>query len=1079
MENNITTQPKKTEESEEMTIKIQTLDNIYPINVKRSSTVGELKDLISETLSVPVPKQRLIFQGKLLQATEKLKTYKITDDNVIHLVAKTLDENAQPSETNTTGVPSENPRVSVEDMFSGIFELPIATRARRPRRRRVPHFDISESFESMHQNITTLQNLQSCKNKFDEQQVNLTKTIVPFELTKSKYEVGQWIDVKDTIDQWLEAQVVQVRNSQVYVHYNGWGNRWDEWIDFSSPRIASFKTYSQQSPTSVFLSPYPSIVPDANLEPQHRNIDTFFYMDKTVGFITDIIKNIEVMNKIRKRNVRNSDFNNKEMKISDFEESKTNERNNINNLNNIHSSTSTNVNSQPNINANNINLINTNEIGPNMIRSQVMNSSNTHSSMNQNNIQMQLTANDYELLFHCSQIVPLMDRTGRLLSDVSLHLSHLLLNSNLYPQLLLGNNPSTNETSDRDNLSCTSGYSIYTNEGSTVSGLISNLPLSTINEIGVNTSSVIGTRDGNNSTRLNNLGMQTIQNSNQMINNYTNLIQDNITQTSRDTRESREGRESHTSNILNNIAQIQHNNVNNVSNNTNNIQSQSNNIVNTIPSLTTGNIINSNVNSDLTRTNSNNVINMNPTLTNNTTTNNTTTNPSTTNTTTTNNTNTNTTTNPIISTSINPTTTNTTTNTTTTETTHQQPRVNETLPKINLQVPAMLSMAEVALVNGYNYNESNIDIYVHTISTPLRNPTHTQETTSNNTQNPSTSTNNHNNHNNHNHQNSTSNNNRHIDMSQTLRSHTSPHRSELSSFPNINSTGLNSSNNVGNSTTTTSNPATSQPNPSATSSIFDNILNLITQTVSNRANTANNTTTTTNNATSVTSGIGNTAGTTQSSSVGTTPNLRQLNRGLQTNTSTNSNSNINVQNTQNNTSTTNLNTNTNNPSINNNNLLLSNYLSSNSNQNANLNNITRQSKDNKETQTDGGSEENNMLSISDNKSDNYKKYYTKSLKSVSDVSDFEQFHDEDHSDTKSKKLDRNDLKSLKNNTLDKLHELDESYQSDNGSKQENDSGDKHDESKSSKKDEIGDKEEAVDNEDKGESSEKKSENSNK
>ena len=49
-----------------------------------------------------------------------------------------------------------------------------------------------------------------------------------------------------------------------------------------------------------------------------------------------------------------------------------------------------------------------------------------------------------------------------------MHLSHLVLNSNLYPQLLLGFNQN-NEISD--SLSCTSNYSIYTNEGSSVSGL--------------------------------------------------------------------------------------------------------------------------------------------------------------------------------------------------------------------------------------------------------------------------------------------------------------------------------------------------------------------------------------------------------------------------------------------------------------------------------------------------------------------------------------------------------------------------------------------------------------------------------
>jgi hypothetical protein len=92
----------------------------------------------------------------------------------------------------------------------------------------------------MHQNLSSMQNILNCKTKFDDN-VILTKTISSYDFTKSKYEVGQWVDVKDTIDQWLEAQVIQVRNNQVYVHYNGWGTRWDEWIDFSSPRIAAFK----------------------------------------------------------------------------------------------------------------------------------------------------------------------------------------------------------------------------------------------------------------------------------------------------------------------------------------------------------------------------------------------------------------------------------------------------------------------------------------------------------------------------------------------------------------------------------------------------------------------------------------------------------------------------------------------------------------------------------------------------------------------------------------------------------------------------------------------------------------------
>ena len=39
-----------------------------------------------------------------------------------------------------------------------------------------------------------------------------------------RFHVGQWIDVKDTVSQWLEATIVQVdeEGKRVFVHYNGW-----------------------------------------------------------------------------------------------------------------------------------------------------------------------------------------------------------------------------------------------------------------------------------------------------------------------------------------------------------------------------------------------------------------------------------------------------------------------------------------------------------------------------------------------------------------------------------------------------------------------------------------------------------------------------------------------------------------------------------------------------------------------------------------------------------------------------------------------------------------------------------------
>jgi len=121
-----------------------------------------------------------------------------------------------------------------------------------------PFFYSQESLEVLRQNLSFVQSLQKVATKQSPE--NSEK---PFDCKKMGFYLSQWIDVKDTIDQWLEAQVTKIRETQIYVHYNGWGNHWDEWIDIDSPRIAPFRTYTLQYPSSRYLSPAPNITPDA------------------------------------------------------------------------------------------------------------------------------------------------------------------------------------------------------------------------------------------------------------------------------------------------------------------------------------------------------------------------------------------------------------------------------------------------------------------------------------------------------------------------------------------------------------------------------------------------------------------------------------------------------------------------------------------------------------------------------------------------------------------------------------------------------------------------------------------------
>lgn len=58
--------------------------------------------------------------------------------------------------------------------------------------------------------------------------------------------------------------MINMQGEQVYVHYNGWGRRWDEWIDMNSTRIAPFRTHTVQSAYSMYLSPNPCQVLDGD-----------------------------------------------------------------------------------------------------------------------------------------------------------------------------------------------------------------------------------------------------------------------------------------------------------------------------------------------------------------------------------------------------------------------------------------------------------------------------------------------------------------------------------------------------------------------------------------------------------------------------------------------------------------------------------------------------------------------------------------------------------------------------------------------------------------------------------------------
>jgi hypothetical protein len=52
------------------------------------------------------------------------------------------------------------------------------------------------------------------------------------------------VDCCDSVGNWYEAVVIDVEEDQVFIHYEGWPNLWDEHISVQSSRLAPLRTHS-------------------------------------------------------------------------------------------------------------------------------------------------------------------------------------------------------------------------------------------------------------------------------------------------------------------------------------------------------------------------------------------------------------------------------------------------------------------------------------------------------------------------------------------------------------------------------------------------------------------------------------------------------------------------------------------------------------------------------------------------------------------------------------------------------------------------------------------------------------------
>ena len=242
---------------EEVSIRVRTSNRLQlNLTVCLSQTVADLKEILSRRTNVPPVQQRLIYQGRQLKDEEVLTDCKVAADHVLQMIT---------SESRPI-TPERSPEPSApRSLFS--LELRAEFPVARMRRRSEQRFqELSEEIrtEAVAQNLISIESLLKARNDPAERPLD------PFDLAKRRFKPGQWVDLLDTANQWLEGQIIQVHTHvealpSVHVHYNGWPARWDEWLSTDSSRIQLFATRTGCTPRHLaqMYSPYPRRSPDS------------------------------------------------------------------------------------------------------------------------------------------------------------------------------------------------------------------------------------------------------------------------------------------------------------------------------------------------------------------------------------------------------------------------------------------------------------------------------------------------------------------------------------------------------------------------------------------------------------------------------------------------------------------------------------------------------------------------------------------------------------------------------------------------------------------------------------------------
>ena len=361
----------------------------FSVTVSPDDNLACLHHQIEHVTGLKASQQRLIYRGRLISGGDDDKNDESTenkerkvrdvvglcDGQTIHLVPKrngphgetnTNDNNENVSSENDThntssdslgrtllaallGLGSlEEDNSSSDDPDSPSLRRLRSSRSRRRASHRLTHADTvvpdPGTMEPVRQGLLTLHTM-----------LDTTQTDQPWEANRQWYR-GQWVDCRDTVNQWLEATILDIahpddilpqrtlsttlprrRTSQptsdeavsandyegrrnlllepdgrgglcernnnhgvhlLLIHYNGWPSRWDEWIRSDSERLRPFRTRTRHNPSTGAL-PTPQSVfdgaPSTNIKEEDEEADRAALLpelSRAMASVNDILQGV-------------------------------------------------------------------------------------------------------------------------------------------------------------------------------------------------------------------------------------------------------------------------------------------------------------------------------------------------------------------------------------------------------------------------------------------------------------------------------------------------------------------------------------------------------------------------------------------------------------------------------------------------------------------------------------------------------------------------------------------------------------------------------------------------------------------